>query len=78
MPIAAQIFYMPPVCKTISHEYLKRNIDHLMVWFGVLVLYVTFNNILVIAWRSVLLVEEARSTQRKPPTCRKSLTNFIN
>jgi len=36
----------------------------------------TFNNILVILWWSVLLVEEM-STQRKPPTCHKSLTNFI-
>jgi hypothetical protein len=34
----------------------------------------TFNNISVISWRSVLLVEE---TGRKPPTCRKSLTDFI-
>ena len=36
----------------------------------------TFNNISVISWQSVLLVEETRvvSTQRKPPTCHKSLT----
>ena len=37
----------------------------------------TFNNISVISWQSVLLVEETRSTLRKPRTCRKSLTNFI-
>ena len=37
----------------------------------------TFNYISVISWRSVLLMEENKSTQRKPPTCRKSLTNFI-
>jgi len=37
----------------------------------------TFNNISVTSWRSVLLVEENRSTRRNPPTCRKSLTNFI-
>jgi hypothetical protein len=37
----------------------------------------TFNNISVISWRSVLLMEETWSTWRKPPTCRKSLTNFI-
>jgi hypothetical protein len=36
----------------------------------------TFNNISVISWWSVLLVEEI-SVQRKPPTCCKSLTNFI-
>jgi len=40
----------------------------------------TFNNILVILWRSALLVEETgyRSTQRKLPTCRKSLTIIVN
>jgi len=37
----------------------------------------TFNNISVISWWSVLLVDETRSPRRKPPTCRKSLTNFI-
>jgi len=53
----------------------------------------TFNNISVISWRSVLLVEETGYpektadlsaqvtdklyTRRKPPTCRKSLTKFI-
>jgi hypothetical protein len=36
----------------------------------------TFNNISVISWWTVLLVEETL-TQRKPPTCHKSLTNFI-
>ena len=37
----------------------------------------TFNNISAISWLSVLLVEETGNTKRKPPTCRKSLTNFI-
>ena len=57
----------------------------------------TFNNISVILWQSVLLVEESLrktekiadlwqsvllvevnwSTQRKPLTCRMSMTNFI-
>ena len=36
----------------------------------------TFNNISVISWRSVLLVEETGGPRRKPPTCRKSLTNL--
>jgi hypothetical protein len=36
----------------------------------------TFNNISVISWRSILLVEETR-VPTKPPTCHKSLTNFI-
>jgi len=42
----------------------------------VIVFNATFNNISVISWRSVLLVEET-STRRKTPTCHKSLTNFI-
>jgi len=33
----------------------------------------TFNNISVISWRSVLLVEESGENQ----TCLKSLANFI-
>jgi len=39
----------------------------------------TFNNIAVISWRSILLVEETGilTSQRKPQTCHKSLTNFI-
>jgi len=41
-----------------------------------MVLNATFNNISVISWRSFLLVED-QSTQRKPPTCHKSLPNFI-
>jgi hypothetical protein len=36
----------------------------------------TFNNISVISWRSVLLVEETGVPWEKPP-CRKSLTNLI-
>jgi len=35
----------------------------------------TFNNISVISWRSVLLVEKLEYPGRKPPTCCKSLTN---
>jgi hypothetical protein len=37
----------------------------------------TFNNSSVISWRSVLLVEIGGHVWRKPPTCRKSLTNYI-
>jgi hypothetical protein len=37
----------------------------------------TFNNISAVLWRSVLLVEEFRVSSEKPPTCHKSLTNFI-
>ena len=47
-------------------------------WFGFMVFNAIFIDISVISWRSVLLVEETdRSTRRKPPTCRKSLTNVI-
>jgi hypothetical protein len=38
-----------------------------------MVINATFNNISVILWRSVLLVEE----NGEQPTCRKSLENFI-
>ena len=37
----------------------------------------TFNIILVISWRSVLLMEETGVTWRKPPTCRKSVINLM-
>ena len=35
-----------------------------------------FNYISAISWILVLLVEEIRRTWRKPPTCRKSVTNL--
>ena len=38
----------------------------------------TFNNISVISWRSVLLVEETRVPPRKPPTCCKSLIRLYH
>ena len=51
-----------------------RNVG-LFVWL--LVFNATFNNISVISWRSVLLMEETEGPRKKPLTCRKSLTNFI-
>jgi hypothetical protein len=42
-----------------------------------MVLNATFNNIPVILWRSALLMEETGVAGKKPPTCYKSLTNFI-
>jgi hypothetical protein len=45
-------------------------------WGGIL-LNATFNNISVISWLSVLLVEETGVPVEKTLTCRKSLTNFI-
>jgi len=44
----------------------------------VLMFNATFNNILAISWWSVKSVEETGVHQRKPPTCSKSLTNFIS
>ena len=38
----------------------------------------TFNNISVISWQSVFIGGGNQSTQRKPPTCQKSLTNFLS
>ena len=44
----------------------------------VMVFNATFNNISVISYRSVLLVDETGVPEKKyPPTRRKSLTNFI-
>ena len=47
-----------------------------MVRVRVMVFNSNFSNISVISWRSVLL-EETEVPGKKPPTCRKSLTNFI-
>ena len=63
------------MCQFILLIQLVYNQTTLRVDGGwIIVLNATFNNISNAPWRSVLLVEE---TQRKPPTCRKSLTNFI-
>jgi len=37
----------------------------------------TFSNISAISWRPVLVVEEAGSIRREPPTLGKQLVNFI-
>jgi hypothetical protein len=50
--------------------------DRLVAWF--MVFNATFNNISVISWRSVFISGGNRSTQWKPLTCRKSLTNFYH
>ena len=65
--------------KIILHKKLK-NCQQLSNSYKIrvnMVFNVFFNNISVILWRSILLVEENGSTCRKPSTCRKSLTNFI-
>jgi hypothetical protein len=46
-------------------------------WVRVMVFNATFNNILVISWWSVLLMEETGINARRKPPCHKSLTNFI-
>jgi hypothetical protein len=43
----------------------------------IMVLNTTFNNMSAISWQSVLFVGETGDIQRIPPTCRKSMTNFI-
>jgi hypothetical protein len=42
-----------------------------------MVVNATINNISVIFWLSVLLMEETTEPRENLPTCRKSLTNFI-
>jgi hypothetical protein len=61
--------------KIIVAEFYKDiSGNRVRVMLRAIVLNATFNNISVISWRSVSLVGD---TQRKPPTCCKSLTNFI-
>ena len=45
--------------------YIFTRSDHYekMVWFGFMVFNATFNNISVISWRSVLLMEETKYTR---------------
>ena len=58
--------YMPP-------SYILM----VLVRFGFMVFEVTFNNISVISWWSVLLVEETRVPGENHRPAAKSLTNFI-
>ena len=46
------------------------------LWFWFMVFNIPLNNISVISWRSVLLVEETGVPGENPLTCRKSLTNL--
>jgi len=52
-------------------------LHYLGVMIMVMVLSDTFNNILVISWRSVLLMEETGVPRENKSTCRKSLKNYI-
>ena len=60
----------------LSHRIcLPVNSLMMVGWFGWFIVFnVTFNNISVI---SCFIGGGNRNTRRKPPTCRKSLTNFI-
>ena len=51
------------VTKLVLILYCKSSFNS---WFGFMVFNTTFNNILVISWRSVLLLEETGKTRRKP------------
>ena len=69
------IFLNSSIYKETSHS----NIIHFF-WiptFRVMVFNANFNNISVISWPVSFIGGGNRSTWRKPPTCRKSLTNFI-
>jgi hypothetical protein len=56
--------------------YNKRTKKSLKISVVVMMFNATFNNISVISWQSVLLVEETGVTRRKSLTFRKSLTNW--
>jgi hypothetical protein len=68
-------FGFTTTCAISVYHHLKLWVRNRSRW-GVLdtTCNATFNNISVISWWSVLLVEE---TRKKPPTCHKSPTNFI-
>jgi hypothetical protein len=62
-----------------ENEVTKGNTYGIM-WFVCLfkVFSGTFNNISIISWQSVLMVEETRvPRENHPPTCCKSLSNFF-
>jgi hypothetical protein len=46
-----------------SHQSFDQQ-DNRMVWFGVMMFNATFNNISVILWWSILLVEETGENNR--------------
>jgi hypothetical protein len=55
----------------------KDNEIEIWVMVRVIVFNTNINNISIISWQSVLLVDETGVARRKPPTCHKSLINFI-
>ena len=63
--------------QTIQRPFLLVTSITYQRWVRIMVFNATFNNISVISWRTVLIGGGIRINRRKPPTCRKSLTNFI-
>ena len=55
----------------------SSKVHTVLIGVRVIVFNATFNNISVISWQSVLLVEETRVPGITPPICRKSLSHFI-
>jgi hypothetical protein len=86
--IARQIMDFIPK-RLIVYIYIYRTIVHtiIKIWFvslyysfvSVIVFNTTFNNIKVISWRSVSLVEETRVLKKKKtPTCCEAMTNLYH
>jgi len=59
-------------------DYYQVNFSCMgLVWFSFMVFNATFNNIFSYIVAVSFIDGGNRSTRRKPPTFRKSLTNFI-
>jgi hypothetical protein len=71
-------FVVRPSTITKKYSHLKP-LGHLGPNFGgmVIVFDATFNNILVVSWRSALLVEETRVSGENLTTCSKSLYHIL-
>ena len=66
---------------SIEDESFPPEIRRMWVYYLYLIWCIVFNttlsNISVISWATSFIGGGNQSTWRKPPTCRKSLTNFI-
>ena len=71
-------WWRKPECKTSKMPIINEKNVHIFVCFACLTVFnATFNNIPVISWRSVFIGGGNWRIRRKPPICRKSLTNVI-
>ena len=65
----------------LGHPGVITKVCHIIIDIWLVYLFkvfnATFNNIFSYIVAVSLIGEGNQSTQRKPPTCRKSLTNFI-